>query len=529
MTASPSKLNIECVSSDRIFAPSRPGSPQDAPLSIIDATVSSFAASEVILLYDAVSDESNANPPSVGQLQESLRITLGAYPQWCGRLRLSDYDSGSTDHLKRYGRCLLTYGGEDEPGVEFVVAKTGENLASLVPTAGERAKSKTWDATEFPGRELVPATALSSHDLTNPQAPSLIVQLTTFGCGGHAIALKMSHPLADAHCLSYFARDWAAVTRALIANEPTPALTPLFDPQRLDKAAAGDIDAASPDPAILARARSLPCHRFDWWISGDDCPYPTNSTKVPEALKSQPHDPPGTRLPWAEWNLAASIKHCVLHFSGAEISAMQAAARTIEPRVSKQDAIVAHVWNRVNQARGLVEDDEQVYLDYTLGLRGRTRPPLGERFVGSPIMLTAISGKGRQVAHPDGLSNVASMVRRTVELFTPEAVAAHLHDKCYDQSPTRIWQAFLGKRNLLATSWIHTKMYEVDVGFGAPRYVEAVMPKMDGLFQLMEAKPSSTAVGEKRGWSDDGIDCQLHLETQTMENLLKDPLLRRFA
>jgi hypothetical protein len=526
MAAMVSSLGIENISSERLHASTRLPELHHAPLSIIDATVGGFGATEMILLYDA---SENGILWEVEQLKDSLRATLNSYPQWCGCLRLSDYDPASTSHLRRFGRFVLSYGGDDEPGVEFVVAQTATVLDRLVPTAEDRAKTKIWNATNFPGKELVPLTLLSQNDLDNPNAPSLIVQLTHFKCGGVALAVKMAHPLSDAHCLSYFMRDWAEVTRAIACEKQPPILSPHFDPQSLDRMSSGDVDASSADPSLVHRARGLPCHRYDWWASAADCPFPTTSKEVPEALRSQPHDEEGEMMPWSTWDLNAQVEHLVLHFSCAELQEMQNASKAIENRVSKQDAVVAHVWKCVNRARDMFEDDEPVYLDYTLGLRSRTSPPLGERFLGSPILLTAIKASGREAAAEDSGAELAARVRRTVAEFTPDAVAAHFHDKAYDQCPQRLWQTFLGQRHLLTTSWIRTGVYTIDFGRGAPRYIEAVMPKMDGLFQIMEAKPQEGHHAElQRPWRIDGVDCHLYLAQKTAESLAKDSFLRKF-
>jgi hypothetical protein len=492
----------------------------------MDATVGAFGSTEVILLYDATENNIVLNAQ---QLKDSLRVTMSSYPQWCGRLRLNNYDPASTSHLDRFGRFVITHGGDGEPGVEFVVAKTESILGELVPKAEDRARTRIWNATAFPGKELVPSTLLSQSNLDNPSAPSLIVQLTYFQCGGIALAVKLAHPLADAHCLSYFVRDWAAVTRALINGKLPPVLSPKFGPQGLDRMAAGDIDAKSPDPEVVRRARDLPCHRYDWWASAADCPFPTSSKEVPEVLRGRPHDESGEMMPWSTWDLSAPVEHFVIHFNGAELLEMQKASRAVEPRISKQDAVVAHIWKCVNRARDMFHDDEPVYLDYTLGLRNRTNPPLGDRFLGSPILLTAIKASGREACAEDSSAELAARVRRTVAEFTPDAVAAHFHDKAFDQYPQRLWQTFLGSRHLLTTSWIRTEVYSIDFGRGVPRYVEAVMPKMDGLFQIMEAKPLSRGQGEaQRLWSEDGVDCHLYLKRGVAERLVQDPLLRRF-
>jgi hypothetical protein len=105
-----------------------------------------------------------------------------------------------------------------------------------------------------------------------------------------------------------------------------------------------------------------------------------------------------------------------------------------------------------------------------------------------------------------------------VALFTPEKVGAMLHDAAYEISPQRLWQAFLGTRHVLVTSWLRLKVYEVDfVGNGnRPRYVHAVLPKLDGEVQVMES-----------GVDDNGVDVALYLEEEVMERFLAEQ--RRFT
>ena len=164
-----------------------------------------------------------------------------------------------------------------------------------------------WNAGEAPLVELVPnSSSLALHDLVHYEGlPAMLVQFTTFTCGGLAISVKLAHPLADAQALIGFAHDWAAINRALIAGEQLPSLNPLLIPQRLDRAASGNIDASSPDPTLIEAARELPLHRYDWWASSDGCPSSmVAATKIPSGLDISTIIP-GNRLPWSDWDVNA--------------------------------------------------------------------------------------------------------------------------------------------------------------------------------------------------------------------------------
>ncbi|KAK0239908.1 transferase family-domain-containing protein [Armillaria nabsnona] len=455
---------VDILNTSREFPLSISSGEHTVPLSIIDSTVGNFSPCEAVWFYNA--------SPSLEDLKSTLRKTLDFYPQWCGRL-----------HRLPSDRLALTFGSVMDPGILFVDARTNARLADLVPSP----RPKAWDASGLPAAKFLPSTPLAPVD---PDGPAMLIQFTAFACGGTAIGIRLAHPLSDAHTLAHFARDWACIEHAV----PNP----IFNPQLLDAYAT----ASEVDSALVREARKLPCNRYDWWISGSDCPFPSQATVVPPGF-DPPADVGGTRMPWSEWDISAPVSHYVLHFTRDEVKQMEGGTR--------MEAILAHVWGCINRARGLVEGDE-VHMDLTFGLRPRLKLPDG--FIGSPIMLADVRTPTAQGIHD------------TLSQFTVDALKAHLHEKKFEVAPQRLWQAFLGRRHVLVTSWVHTGIY--DVGFGGlrPRYVEAVMPKMDGLLQVMEVQNKT---GEHGRWYDAGVDLQLHLEEKAMGRLLEDPVLRKYS
>ncbi|EJD38251.1 hypothetical protein AURDEDRAFT_154155 [Auricularia subglabra TFB-10046 SS5] len=491
--------------------------PHDAPLSIIDATVARFTPTSATWLFDRPPDSDLIHTDT---LARSLRATLDAYPQLAGQLHWAPYDaSGRSGHTRRYGRMMLRYGAPDDPGVELVQARSAQVLADVVPHFDTRAAAGCWDASAVPTLALLPdEPPVALHDRTTYAGlPCAVVQLTTFACGALAVAVKMAHPVADAQALITFARDWAAVNRAMVAGAPAPVLEPVFDPQRLDAAAAGDIDADAPDPDVVRKARALPLHRYDWW-AGD-------ASAVPAELATSARlEPPGRALPWAEWDLAAPFMHNLLYFSPAEVEGMLRAAGAAAG-VSRLDALLAHVWALIVRARGL-QDNVEVYLDVTLGLRQRVAPPLPDSFMGSPIVLTHAALPASTISSQP--SKVAASIREAMAQFTPDAVAALLHERAFASCPHRFWDAFLGARHTIVTSWLRLDVYELDFGFGGgrARYVDALMPEVDGCLHVMEAGPRSGGGSTK--WYGETVCVSLHLAEDDMARVLSDPLLRAY-
>jgi hypothetical protein len=197
------------MSVSRVFPESHlkdSSNPHYVPLSIVDSTVGRFAPTCTTLIYDPPKD---GHAVSIERLVVALQKTLDAYPHWAGQLQFVSYNANG-DHTQRFERLSVLYGVESDPGVEVIIAHRPETISFLVPTATEReAGPGWWNAGEVPLVDLVPASSLLAlHDLVHYEGlPAMMVQFTTFKCGGLAISIKLAHPLADAQTLIGFAHD----------------------------------------------------------------------------------------------------------------------------------------------------------------------------------------------------------------------------------------------------------------------------------------------------------------------------------
>jgi hypothetical protein len=69
---------------------------------------------------------------------------------------------------------------------------------------------------------------------------------------------------------------------------------------------------------------------------------------------------------------------------------------------------------------------------------------------------------------------------------------------------------------------VYSGVQDVDfIGAERPRYVEAVMPALDRLVEVMEA-PGVEKKRKGGSWIDDGVDVSVFLEEKAMERLLVD-------
>lgn len=426
--------------------------------------------------------------------------------------------------------------------MEFMTAASPATLDALHPTSRPTTQP-LWNREEAPLDVFVPASQLAHalHPVTVNDAgllpPVLAIQLTHLACGGFVLAAKCAHPLADISSLVHFMKDWGRVSQSMAGSDavPVPSLAPAFEPGRLDALAAGDINAASPDPDIIQQAESLPVHHYDWWAPSPGCPWPV---KAPDVFYNEDLPPVGKPMPWEEWDVDAHVSHYMMHLNREQVEsiwekATQALSSADDPSpgqiISRHDAVLAHVWSCIARARNLQDDPGPVHCDLVYGLRPVMQ--LGPSFIGSPTLMVNVEMSGVDMATGEGkegtLRPIAQRIRKTIQQISqPTVLAGYLHTLAYEKSPQRIWQAFLGRRHILVTTWARAGLYEVDFGLGESiRYVDGVVPNMDGVMIVKEAPPKKGQDESKPSWTDNGVDVSVHIRDQDMERLVNDPYL----
>ncbi|KAI0113117.1 transferase family protein [Daldinia grandis] len=517
----------------RVFPLNGPKQTTTTKLSILDASVARFAPCGAIWLYDRAENADSRDPTLFERLEKALRQTLDDYPHFSGQLRWASEELVKGDVNPRYiGRPVVVYGSPGDPGVELTIVEDSRELDALVPSQDERLATKqVWNATDFPQNDFLAKTKLAFSSLPEFEGlPGVTIQLTGFKCGGFAVSIKLTHCLSDAMCLMQFAHAWAAQSRDLFGGDKSEGgkrLVPLFDPSQLDQHA--HLTPTDPDPEKVRMARALPMHRHDWWAR--DAPgYPpwaeasTLGTRPPPEELACSELSPSSFPPWPTWDMTSPVEHMQIRFKAENIVAMKKAAESSLPeslkghRVSRLDAALAHIWILINRARQLEKSEDQVYIDITLGVRNRVDPPLPDTFAGSPILLGYVAKSGSE-ASTATIGSIAGSIRQMMSLFTPDAVSAYLHDAAHEVSPQRLWQAFLGSKHTLVTSWVRAQAYEVDfcATHKLARYVQGVMPRMDGLVQVMDIADTGD------------FDVSVCLEKETMQRFLQDPMLKAYG
>ncbi|OAF99545.1 uncharacterized protein CC84DRAFT_1103478 [Paraphaeosphaeria sporulosa] len=523
---------VEILSETRLHPATWHGEETTTPLSIIDASVARFTPAGAVWYFPSPAPFSIPDPLSPDLLKKSLAHTLSAYPHWAGQLRMTPYTPESPGRKRRneerYGRME---GRSDDPGVLFVSARAGCEMRAALPPPQDGIKDCDGMVRED---VLLPACALAGYlSPAEHWDVSVAVQVTRFACGGTAVGVKISHCLADAITLARFVKDWSATHAALLTDSPLPELGPVFEPCVLDSRAGRSLDNEEPDEAVLEKAYRLPLHRYDYWCSGQGSKFGPGAHQVPEILMDEPRAKTlarkGETMPWSSWDVSAPVGHVVVHYTSEQLERIWSAAAGGNSgkgsgRLSRHDALVAHVWALVNRVRGAENGDvdSEVHCDISIGLRTRVEPPLSPSFLGSPLLNVKTTLPWSVASSVAALPRIASSIKATLSCFTPAAVAAQIYATAYELAPQRLWQAFLGRQHVIVTSWAHTGLYGCDFGTGlTPAYVHPIMPLVDGCVQVMEARPTAVEAPPNR-WYDAGVDVAIYLEKEAMGRLVRD-------
>ncbi|OQE31461.1 hypothetical protein PENSTE_c001G05270 [Penicillium steckii] len=548
------EIETTVVQSERLY-PSITPIERAVPLSLLDATTVDFSSTSAIWLFERPTDNDMHNELDLfDHFRRSLRVSLSDYPQWTGLLKsIATLDPTKLEkevlqfppHARRFGRVYAHFGSSQDPGVEFITATSTATIEALSPVSRVE-NEPLFNSQKAPFGSFLPTQRLASamnglifDKKTGLLPPSCVIQLTKTACGGFVLGVNLAHPLADIHSLVHFVKDWAKISRWYLGGPDTiqPTLNPLFEPNRLDAMAMGDINGEEVNPKVLQHIKTLPLHRYDWWAAPSQCPWPQ---KIPEPFQDQDLATVGEKMPWSEWDFSAPVSHYTVHLNSNQvekiwksINDVNIEGRTSE-RISRHDAVLAHIWSCIARARNQQEDHELVHCNLTYG----TRPilELGGNFIGSPIMNINVEMTGKDLASTDIPESkqklaAAQCIRKTItQINCPEAVAAHIHSVAFEKSPQRIWQAFLGSRHLIVTSWARVGIYDVDFGLNSPiRYAEGVIPDMDGVLLIKDAPPShhsrNSSERKSSSWTDNGVDASIHIRAEDMERLIRDPRL----
>lgn len=355
----------------------------------------------------------------INTARESLsRVLVHFYPL-AGRL-----------HWASKGRIELDCNGM---GAQVLEAETESKIDEFI---GELAEY----------HNLVPT---ADYTLPIHELPIVLVQLTSFSCGGISISLSISHAVVDGQSLLHFIFEWAALTRG----------EPLMFPPFLDRKA-----LRAGEPPIAPHSLNL-------------------SFNLPTLLSEQTPDKAEEEQ---EKEKEKEPKLAILRLSKDQVENLKKVANqglekhnTKTRPYTRYETLAGYVWRCACKARNH-KPEQETAVGVCVDTRRRVTPPLPWCYFGNAIIdVLATSTAGELASKP--LGHAAGRIREAVETATDEYVwGAIEYLKSHDD--LREFQ-YLGVRlrgkkftfyenpNLGVVSWLSLPMYGVDFGWGKEAYI----------------------------------------------------------
>ena len=438
-------------------------------LHVADHVAPRFLTTELLYMFWG---EGSTDPPSAAQaqvmpfeqLRASLAYTLSYWPLLAGRIEANE-------------KGWLTVQQNNAGAVWVEAAVTGLSLSDLVPAAHQKqlkdsAGSRVWSNDDVPRSMLI---------TDRPQlrqqygGPLLVAQATrVVQDGGVLLSVWMDHAVHDGTAYVAFVNAWAAANKAM--HRGGGALT-------------------QPPFPLPVHERQLVSRCVERWQAQGGTPFDhSNDFRVGEPLTGPPpHNP--TRC----------CSHFV-HFSDEQLQTLAAALRkalqhlppSARPAfVSRNDALLAHLWGVFNAARQVPAASDACVLHVSLSFRDRVDPPIPSTYTGSCFLPCNARVDAASASVTDARSALhfaergAALRAQIQRLSHPPYLASLLHRMAQVEPRRYFWVAGIGAhpRDIIHTSWTSFHVYACDFGWGgaASTWLAAPANGIENAFLLSPA------------------------------------------
>ncbi|XVF65896.1 hypothetical protein PTKIN_Ptkin09bG0287600 [Pterospermum kingtungense] len=275
--------------------------------------------------------------------------------------------------------------------------------------------------------------------------PLLVLQVTTFKCGGVCLGVGIQHALADGISALHFINSWAETARGLSLS-----VAPLMD-------------------RTLLRARVPPTPTF-YHVEYDPPP------SILASDKSQSHD--------HKPSIVSIFKLTV-----DQLNTLKAKSNIENPddtmKCSTFNILAAHFWRCVSKARGL-SNDQLTMLYIPIDGRSRLNPPVPPGYFGNVIFgATTIAHAGDLRSEP--FTETMKRVHRLLKQFNDEYMRSAIDyiEKAPDLSKLVRGAHTFRCPNLNVNSWVWLPIYDADFGWGRPIFMGPANVVQEGKIYIL--------------------------------------------
>ncbi|KAH1239472.1 Spermidine hydroxycinnamoyl transferase [Glycine max] len=374
----------------------------------------------------------------IEKMIDSLSIILVYYYPVAGRLSVTES-----------GRMEVDCNAKGVTLIEAETVKTIDDFGDFTPSESVK-------------EELVPV--IDYHSQPIEEIPLVFVQVTRFKGDkeqqqGLAIAVAVSHPVADGSAWIHFINTWAKVNRGdmLGLND-----MPFID--RTILKSSSSLSSLSPPPSPRFDHPELQPLPF---ILGRSDSTEEQKKKTTAAMLKLTSEQVEMLRKKVNENENLSTKQ------GSR-------SRSRSRPCSRFEAVAAHIWRCACKARKL-DRNQPTLVRFNADFRSRLTRPLPRNYFGNALAATVTpeSYAGEITSRP--LSYAARKLREAVEMLKEEYITSQLEvvlgeeqlesiKALFSRQGERRNSPFAGNPNLQITSWISIPLYEADFGWGKPEH-----------------------------------------------------------
>ncbi|KAL0922053.1 hypothetical protein M5K25_006013 [Dendrobium thyrsiflorum] len=366
------------------------------------------------IVYFFRNSSSNPFPSPAASIKASLARVLVSYYPFAGRF------ANSTQ-----GRLEIRCTGEGVLFFEAVSDLTLDELGVYKPCPENC-------------RLLVPTDGFNVLEKRDDSVPILMVQLTTFKCGGLCLGIAVHHQATDGIAFARFMLNWAEATR-----DPTrPIPTPCIDRTSL-------------------RARSPPKVQFH---------HPEFDLRE-RPKKQEP------------------LSFTCLNVTPAQLATVKASCGY---KYSSFESMAAHIWRCTCLARGSTRPDEEIRLMMSPDLRRRLRHTIPSDFFGNAITATVAIAPAAEVAA--GLP--VTRIREAIEKLDEEYLLSAVDYLELQEDKRRLARSAgnFAATDIAVASWNRLSLHEVDFGWGLPEFLGPAAITYRRLFVVLSSPDGGVKV-----------------------------------
>lgn len=424
-------------------------------LSLLDQFVRPFVYTHMVLFYQSNPRgdhfSTSGTPLVLQRLKQSLSQALARFYPLAGRIRGNIFIDCRDD------------------GVPFIEARIHGSLSTFLQNP---------DDDKLPGPFLPPKSELLGH--LSP--PLLLVQATSFACGGLAVGFYLSHKFGDGGTLWRFLKDWASLCHPDHCQTPLPAV---------------DFSASSHFPPSVSAVQLPADESKRFAVSGERC----------------------------------ITKRFV--FNAPNIAALKAKAATgshNKRQPTRTDVVTALTWRCAMKAARRTNRGVPMHfaMHELVNIRKRADLPFSENSVGNFVQYVSIELEEEESAEEAmELRVLAAKLREGVEAFDKRE-AKRLGGGGGDAAE-EIFKSWKERKDLsvrqdlklyTCTSALGFEFYEIDFGWGKPIWFSLESgSKLNNFIMLATARDGGGG----------GVEASVTLSEEDMALFERDPELLSFA